>query len=323
MHCTVTFGLTVSLHDWTSLRSYAGHTFEHLRKLLPPTLTLKHNEHEMVWNPNPNCHNIYLELLKILEYLPGRLAQCYNHLADEDDLLDYRSKNMTTRRAGSVGLGNVLLHWKQAMAALKVREMQETPDYACSRLHCLRDEFGCSFRYDKYLEKHSPSQLIHAGLKKGLEKVEDYLEQLKKLLDIKSRCYFYHECGEFLQKADYLRWALHLCCRFGQPMLIGSWLPITSRAPANDYGKLMDDYYTYVEAETLQLRDLSRLFNDHVFSIATKSGEALKTAQNQGPETPLSEVSDDDDDDETVFEYGPEHNRKRKKTEDPVASNTQ
>jgi len=302
MSCSITFGLTVPLLEWTELRPYAGHTFEHLHKLKPATLRFKHRDQEVVWNPNPASQSIYSELLKILEYLPGRLAGCNARLENDADHLDYRTEKMSPNN-GSCGLINVLLHWRRAMTALKARELQETTDYAWCRLYCLRDDFSYSFDYSSKLEKLS---LTHCGVEKELERVDERLVQLKKMLEMKAHHQFYHECIEFLMKVDQLRWALHLNCRFAHPMLIGSWLPITLQKRSVTYGQLTDDYYTYVETETQKLRNLGTLYYDHVDGISTKTPQELITAQKR-PASPLSDVSDDTDtEDET--------NNKPKKT---------
>jgi len=304
MSCSITFGLTVPLRDWNALQTYAGHGFEHLQLLKPATLTLALREKDVLWSPNPANHNIFIELLKILEYLPSQLARCHNHLSDIEDCMEAETCKMSST-SGAYVLDNVLCLWRQAVAALRARECQTTSDVAWSRLTNLRDDFTYYFTYKKQLTGIIMSQASFEG---ALEKVEDHLVQLKSILNNKIRHHFYNECSEFLFKADHLRWILHLCCRFVHPILTGAWLPITKQKENQRYGQLLDDYFEFVDTETNNLRNLFDLYQDHINEIWKKTGRELEKAQSRQT-TPfllnanisdVDEVNDDDDDNSSI-----------------------
>lgn len=321
MTCLITFGLTIPLAEWKALQPYPGHCFEHLQRLKPATLQLKHRDKIVVWNPNPANHNIYVELLRILEYLPGQLARCQNEVENDADRVVTKTPEMT-RSDHTYALTNARLLWKRAISALKAREELETTDYAWTRLTNVKADFTYSFEYAKKLNRVSP---VHYGVEVALQRVEEHLEQLGGLLKMKCKYHFYSECVEFTSNVDFLRWCLHLCCRFVQPVLTGAWIPVTKQTAERDlsFGKLMDEYFTYAQRETDRLRSLNRTFFDHYNKdIANKSPEALKGMQGR-PCTPL--LSDDSASDEHV-EYpndnchndggAPEHRAPKKRKRD-------
>ena len=331
MTCLITFGLTIPLAEWKALQSYPGHCFEHLQRMRPATLTLKHRDKVVVWNPNPANHNIYVELLKILEYLPGQLARCQNELEDDADRVVKISPEMTKSDHTYV-LTNARLLWKRAVSALKAREELETTDYAWTRLTNVKADFAYSFAYTKKLNRVSP---MYYGVDVALQRVDEHLEQLGDLLKRKCKFHFYNECVEFANNVDQLRWCLHLCCRFVHPVLTGAWMPITMQ-PANrdlSFGKLMDDYFTYVQKETYSLRPLNRIFFDHYNKdIANRSPEALKGMQKRPCSPLLSEESDNDeykdtdtdaDQDDNRSDRSAGRNRPKKRRRDEAASEEQ